>query len=297
MDAARQGKPTPAALRMEDTAVTISNIADRRQKHQDAALRLETMLTGLMDSDQFRRYLHAVSRFHRYSWANVAMILSQRPTASRVNSYRRWQAIGRQVKQGEKGIAIWTPRTRKAADGEHELTGYGLGYVFAIEQTEGDELPDAPEPMPITGHSIRVEAAHAVLLDVIAAHGVRFMRENTRPASGYWNPSQRVIALDETLSGNEATAVLIHECAHMLADHRGTVSKSDAETVAECVTFVVMDWLDVDTSQFSTPYVAGWGREIETFKRNLSEVQRIAYQITETLDDALTDDLDLEPAA
>ena len=238
-----------------------------------------------------------MSRFHRYSWANVAMILSQRPDASHVNSYKRWQAIGRQVKQGEKGIAIWTPRTRKNADGDHELTGFGIGYVLAIDQTDGDELPDAPVPTPTTGTSPRVEAAHAVLLDLIAAHGVRFMCENTRPASGYWRPSQRVIALDETLTGNEATAVLIHECAHMLADHHGNIDKADAETVAECVAFIVMDWLDVSTSQFSTPYVAGWGREIETFKRNLSEVQRIAYQLTEALDDAIADALNLADAA
>ena len=125
----------------------------------------------------------------------------------------------------------------------------------------------------------------------------RFIREYTRPAFGYWKPSQRIIALDETLSGNEATAVLIHETTHMLADHHGNVSKADAETVAECVAFVVMDWLDVDTAQFSTPYGAGWGQEIETFKRNLAEVQRIAFSITESLDNALTDDLELEPAA
>ena len=293
----RQGNTTPAALRMEDDTVTVTTIAERRQKHQDAAQRLETMLTDLMDTDTSRRFLRAMSRFHRYSWANVAMILSQRPDATRVNSYKRWQALGRQVKQGEKGIAIWTPRIGKNSDGDREVTGFGIGYVFAIEQTDGDELPDAPEPMPITGHSLRVETAHAVLLDLIAAHGVRFIREDTRPALGYWKPSQRVIALDETLSGNEATAVLIHETAHMLADHRGNVSKGDAETVAEYVAFVVMDWLDVDTASFSTPYIAGWGQEIETFKRNLAEVQRIAFTITEALDDALTDHLDVELAA
>lgn len=277
--------------------MAITTISDRRQKHEDAAQRLETMLTDLMDTETFRRYLRAMSRFHRYSWANVAMILSQRPNATRVNSYNRWQELGRQVKQGEKGIAIWVPRTRRTDDGEHELTGFGLGYIFDISQTEGDAVPAAPEPMPITGRSLRVEAAHVALLDLIAAHGVRFVREDTRPALGYWKPAPRIIALDETLTGNQATATLIHETAHMLADHRGTIDKADAETVAECVAFIVMDWLDVDTSQFSTPYVGGWGREIETFKRNLAEVQRIAFAITEYIEDRMTDDLDVDTAA
>jgi hypothetical protein len=282
---------------MEDDTMTVPNIADRRQKHQDAAQRLETMLNDLMDTDTFRRYLTAMSRFHRYSWANVAMILSQRPTATRVNSYKRWQGIGRQVKQGEKGIAIWTPRTRKNADGDHELTGFGIGYIFDISQTDGDELPDAPAVERLDGSSPRTAAAHDVILDLIAARGVTFSRLNTHPALGYWKPRQRLIAVDDTITGNMALSVTVHETAHMLADHRGAIDKADAESVAEGAAFVVMSYLDVDTSRFSVPYIAGWAQDPDTLRSNLAEVQHIAHTIIEHYEDAMTDALDLADAA
>ena len=271
--------------------MTVTNIADRRQKHQDAALRLETMLTDLLDTDTFRRYLHAMSRFHRYNWGNVALIMSQRPDATRVNSYRRWQAIGRQVKQGEKGIAIWTPRTRRNDNGDHELTGFGLGYVFDASQTEGDELPAAPKAEPITGHSPYADAAYGVVLDLIAARGVQFVREDTRPAGGYWKPQARVIAVDESLTGNAALSVTVHEAAHMLADHHGKIDKGDAESVAEGAAFVVLSYLNIDTSRHSVPYIAGWTRDTETLRRNLAELQHIAHTIIEHYEEAMIDDL------
>ena len=45
-----------------------------------------------------------------YSPNNVLLILSQRPDATRVAGYKTWQALGRQVKKGEKAISIFAPR-------------------------------------------------------------------------------------------------------------------------------------------------------------------------------------------
>ena len=60
-------------------------------------------------SERLKTYLTAMARFHRYSLANMFLIMAQRPTATQVAGYRTWQKLGRQVKQGEKGIAIMAP--------------------------------------------------------------------------------------------------------------------------------------------------------------------------------------------
>src|SRR5207248_3651575 len=75
--------------------------------------RLEQAVSEIHDSETFRRYLDAQSKFHRYSWGNVLLILGQRPDASQVAGFKTWQSIGRYVRRGEKGIRIIVPMRRR----------------------------------------------------------------------------------------------------------------------------------------------------------------------------------------
>jgi hypothetical protein len=66
--------------------------------------------TGGREKDKPSRItLPTMGRFHRYSWANVLLIASQRPTATHVAGCHTWRALGRQVKRDEKGITIFVP--------------------------------------------------------------------------------------------------------------------------------------------------------------------------------------------
>src|SRR5919109_825511 len=89
-------------------------------EHQSRALavaeslkRLEQAVSEIHDSATFRRYLDAQSRFHRYSWGNVLLIVSQRPDATQVAGYRTWQSMNRYVRRGERGIRIVVPMRRR----------------------------------------------------------------------------------------------------------------------------------------------------------------------------------------
>ena len=65
-------------------------------------------LAALLDeghSEQLTALLKTMARFHKYSWHNVALIASQRPTATRVAGFQTWRSLGRFVRKGEKGIA------------------------------------------------------------------------------------------------------------------------------------------------------------------------------------------------
>ena len=86
----------------------------------EALARLVQAVSAIHDSEDFRRYLDVQARFHRYSYGNVLLILSARPTATRVAGYRAWQLLGRQVRRGERGIKILVPmsvREREADAG------------------------------------------------------------------------------------------------------------------------------------------------------------------------------------
>jgi antirestriction protein ArdC len=74
--------------------------------------------------------------------------------ATVVGGFQQWKRMGRMVRKGEKGLAIWFPRMRAAADdgGERRLVAgvsdgedddgekmemkFMLGTVFDISQTE-----------------------------------------------------------------------------------------------------------------------------------------------------------------
>ena len=108
-------------------------------------------------SEALSAYLTAMSQFHNYSFQNILLIASQRPTATKVAGIRSWNELGRRVKRGEKGIMIFAPMIgykRNATEAnqsqqsdartdkpEPRLVGFRAVYVFDVDQTEGAELP------------------------------------------------------------------------------------------------------------------------------------------------------------
>src|SRR4051794_7494743 len=103
---------------MENRRARPESTASDRQRQ--IMQQLEEGTTAILTSDGFARYLQALARFHRYSFTNVILIHSQYPEATLVNTYARWQQLGRQVKRGERGIKIFFPIVRKVRDEEPE---------------------------------------------------------------------------------------------------------------------------------------------------------------------------------
>src|SRR5260370_41871895 len=67
--------------------------------------------------------LRAMARFHTYSFGNILLIATQRPTASQVAGWRGWKELGRRIKQGEKGITIFSPIRSEPKKAENQPTG------------------------------------------------------------------------------------------------------------------------------------------------------------------------------
>src|SRR5208283_2260729 len=82
---------------------------DRAKKMAEEALNRLTSELEAGKSEAMQNYLTTMGHFHHYSWNNVLLISSQRPTATRVAGYHTWKDQERQVKSGEKGIMILAP--------------------------------------------------------------------------------------------------------------------------------------------------------------------------------------------
>lgn len=281
-------EPAPVAA-----TPTEQPVFDLRNERQRAVLQqLEEGTEAILTSEGFASYLRMLARFHSYSFTNVILIHLQAPEATLVNSYRRWQELGRQVKKGERGIKIFFPmfalREEENEDGDVErrrvLTGFGIGSVFDLAQTEGEPLPEPPVITELTGTDDVATAVNLKLSRFLIDEGLTLSSEEMHGGKrGYWHPGGRKIALrkPETVSPFAVgpTRTLCHEAAHYLADHRGQVDRDDAECVAEGAAYVTMHHFGLDTGLTSFPYLAGWAKDRAVLRRNLAEIQGIADRL------------------
>ena len=146
-------------------AVTVKE--DKQQKVAAMRQRVMQLAQRIADPDfgdeTFRSYLEFLTRFHQYSFYNVCLIAAQCPQATYVAGFRRWLELGRYVRKGEKGIAIFVPfvgkRQAVEPDGQSNADAdvpepvearasrpirFGIGYVFDVSQTDGEgEVPSA----------------------------------------------------------------------------------------------------------------------------------------------------------
>ena len=64
-----------------------------RKRIDDSLDTLAKAVDDVRASEAFKAYLDVQARFHRYSWCNSLLILSQFPNAERVAGYRTWQKL------------------------------------------------------------------------------------------------------------------------------------------------------------------------------------------------------------
>ncbi len=140
--------------------------------------------------DQWRAWLDFARHLHRYSFNNLILIWAQRPTASAVAGYTTWQAMGRQVRRGEKAIRVMAPIIRRTeiqdengrpqldAGGRKQhkqrVVGFRPAPVFDVGQTDGPPLPEPDRPALLTGHA--PDGLWDALVAEVMERGYRLMR-------------------------------------------------------------------------------------------------------------------------
>lgn len=245
---------------------------DRQQP--EILQRLEDAVAAIQTSDDFRRWLGVSARFHHYSLGNQLLIAMQRPDATQVAGFQTWRKVGRQVRKGEKGIAIMVPhaRTVLADDGEEErrVTGFGTGHVFDISQTDGDPLPEHRVP------TLEGEAGGELwdgLLTLARAEGVSVSVQDPKElppeVMGYYVPNTKSVVVGAH-GQRQRTKTLAHELGHHFAR---VDDRAENECIAEGIAYVVCGHFGLDTGERSFPYVAAWAKDRPLLKSVLGVIQ------------------------
>ena len=269
--------------------------------HNPALRLLYQGVSKLQSSEGWRRALAMRRAFHRYSFHNTALIFLQRPDARLVAGYRKWQALGRQVRRGEKGILILAPivkriRVEESTEVKRVLAGFRTAHVFDVAQTEGEPLPETPRPVLLVGQGSGIGSAVSAVTSFAEARGLR-VRYGSVPgeAFGSFTVPARVITIRKGLPPLQALKTLVHELAHGLMHANGRFPEAERgrlELEAESCAFLVLHELDLDTSGYSFPYLAGWADD----PRELLTAGERAAKTADTILDALKVSLDRRQA-
>jgi len=253
--------------------------------------RLRTGVTDLMTGIGWRAALEFRARLHTYSFLNSSLILGQRPDATMVAGFRRWQELGRQVNRGEKGIAILAPMLRTDPNDPDKkiLTGFRTVYVFDVSQTSGEPIPETPRPRQLEGDGPLVRAATNGLVHVAQQEGVTVRDDLVHPhALGAYVHASRTIRMRCDLAPVQYLKTLVHEMAHALL-HDPSVDQRDlAELEAESCAFLVCHQLGLDTSAYSFAYLANWAASLEALLKSGDRACRAATHIHTALEPHVT---------
>jgi len=262
----------------------------KTSKTNKAATLLAESVTKLMNSNEYKKALTFRKKLHTYSFRNVWLIYCQNPEATLVAGYSKWKELGRQVKKGEKSLAILAPLIKKDRDTkEKEVFGFRSANVFDIEQTEGPELPELPKPILLTKDNQQIQAAIKTLESFAKQRGNPVSYKDIN-ANGLYSLQSKAITINKTLPPLQTLKTLTHELAHALMHANISTSKTTKEHThtleleAESCAYLVCDSLGLDTSHYSFAYLANWAEDPKELLTAAEKACKAADTILEALE-------------
>ena len=266
------------------------------QAHQ----RIEHAVQAIVTGDQWQQMLNVAARFHTYSPNNIWLILAQSPDATQVAGFHTWRKLGRQVRKGERGIAILAPmvsRARPIDDTDtaahpglvRVLRGFRVVYVFDLAQTDGNPIPDVT-PTMLTGQD--PTGWYDQVAALVVAAGFTLQRQDCSPANGTTNFTTRQVTVHPDLSPAQAVKTLTHEVGHVLLHddtERTVTDRARTEVEAESVAYLVCATLGIDSDDYSFPYLARWSHgDVELIRATAERAMSCARRILTDLGMAVT---------
>lgn len=210
--------------------------------------------------------MKAYSAFYNYSLGNQLLALVQCQIRGLqpgpINTFPKWQDLGRQVMRGARALTLCMPITRKRrneesqGDDESNSEGTFTTFVykarwFVLSQTEGDEL--APQVIPEWDAKRALAALDIELIpfDSIDGNCQGFSRK-------------RQIAINPVAQLPQKT--LFHELGHVTLGHTSEADFTDTvktprslrEVEAEAVALLCCEALSLEGADYARGYIQNW---------------------------------------
>jgi hypothetical protein len=268
---------------------------------------LDEGVKNYINTDRYKEYLNAMSKFNCYSANNIMLILQQNPNATLVAGYGAWKKIGRAVNRGEKGIGIIAPIKRyyyvnknenpskeinlkddkideKKDLEKKEYVDFTRKTIFDISQTFGKDLPElAPE---LEGH---IDNYNLVLYNLKQISPVSVYFEDIKNGSkGSYNKKDKKIIINKGMSDKQTVKTLIHEISHAIVHSSISTQKSKEtkEVEAESIAYIVCNNFGLDTSEYSFPYITAWSHSTKKnlILESLDTIKKTSTELIESIE-------------
>lgn len=237
---------------------------ERKKELEEFGKMLQYGIKDYIESDRYKELLDNMANFHDYSVNNSIGIMIQKPDATLVAPYTKWQKLNRQVKKGEKGIVILCPIKYKKMTEETKLDAKGkpvldkkgfeiknktyqdciafkIGFVFDKSQTVQIEGKKEFVLEPVNELKQKVGQSYGELMyaiQEISPVPVSFEKIQSG-AKGYYDDKHIKIVVNQGMSELQTLKTLIHETAHarIHGSHWESDFKKISFDVRECVEF------------------------------------------------------------
>lgn len=290
-----------------------------KENLQEITEKLEDGIRDFFSSGRFQEYLKAMSKFHHYSFNNKILIALQKPDATLVAGYSKWQdQFQRNVKKGERGIRIIAPAPYKKVkelekldpltqkplkdalgktiveEVEVQVPNFRVVSVFDVSQTEGKPLPELAKDL-----EGNVDKYQTLFEALKRSSPVPISFETmSNHIDGYFSPSKNMIALREGMSQIQTISAAIHEIAHAKlhgqkkpeiqdpAEAPIVKDRRTEEVEAESISFSVCAYYDITTDDNSFGYIASWSKDkdLPELKASLETISNTSAELIDHID-------------
>lgn len=263
---------------------------------------LEQGLETYATSEKYTELLRTMSKFHSYSAQNCLLILEQNPQASFVAGFDSWKRnFHRYVKKDSHAIMIKSPCKYKVKDesgNEEERLGFKASYVFDIEDTaQISGKPVVQIGVENLAGSVQNFSDFLLCLTTCADIPISYEKIKGKANGLYTEEDHPHIVISDSLSEIQTVKTLIHEIAHSRLHSSKTTGKEEKkktrdqrELEAESVAFIVCSHFNLDTSDYSFPYILSWSAEKfrEILKDSMSDIQKVSSYIIEKTTESMS---------
>lgn len=308
-------QPSAGSITTGRSEVFSTRYETLQEKVDAISAEVDQAFLDLGNDADFRRFLDFNQKFHRYSWNNMMLIMLQTGgEASRVAGKRRWEELGRTVKESErgKGIVILAPCKRRMPvldrngdpklddDGKkvyrEAMVGTTTTTIYDISQTEGEPVPEFDTPRlsetPPEGY---VDDLHAAA--TAAGFTVRYEALDSFEkggAHGWASGEKNEIVVDSTMTPAEQAKTLSHELGHVYAGHTDPEHmaeyqmsgaggcRGESEVVADSVAYQLMRLNGMSDEGLSgrAHYAWGWaGGDVEVLRRATDSIDKTTKKV------------------
>ena len=251
---------------------------------------LKMGLKEYVNSDQYKKYLDTISKFHNYSRRNIDLIHQQKPDATLIAGAKKWnESFGRYINKGEKGFTIYAPSEHKVKDlnGDFVLDEDGKVKtnirfipvkVFDVSQTNGKELSlNSVELENNVENYVNIYKALKEIADKDNIKIVFVDKELMPRAYGSYTPAKNIIELRKGMGQGDTLSTLIHELAHAKYQSKIITTEEYAlnELHAESIAYVTSKHLGLDTSKQSFGYLNSYMKD----RKDFTDLDRVIDKI------------------